>query len=53
MDYVIVISNDDDEEEEEEEEEEEIPTPTVESRVFVVGRKRVYSLIDESDSGEE
>ena len=30
--------------------EEEIPTPTVESRVLVVGRKRIYSLIDESES---
>jgi hypothetical protein len=47
-DDVIVISSDD-----EYDEEEQIPMPTVESRVVVVGRKRVYSLIDESESDEE
>ncbi|GKA88842.1 hypothetical protein Tco_0810654 [Tanacetum coccineum] len=33
------------------EEEEEIPTPTVTPQV--IGRKRVYSLVDESDTDEE
>ena len=47
-DDVIVISSDD-----EDDEEEQIPTPTVESQVVVVGRKIVYSLIDESKSDEE
>ncbi|GKA03770.1 ribonuclease H-like domain-containing protein [Tanacetum coccineum] len=43
-DVYIVISND---------EEEDIPTPTVETQVQVICRKRVYSLVDESESDEE
>ncbi|GJR26070.1 hypothetical protein Tco_1102302 [Tanacetum coccineum] len=41
---VIVISSDD---------EPEMPTKTVATQVPVLGRKRVFSLIDESDSEEE
>ncbi|GKC65451.1 hypothetical protein Tco_1098049 [Tanacetum coccineum] len=44
MTLYIVISND---------EEEDIPTPTVETQVQVICRKRVYSLVDESESDEE
>ncbi|GJT69608.1 hypothetical protein Tco_1028894 [Tanacetum coccineum] len=45
---LIRFSSDD-----EDDEEQEMPTPTLETPVIVLGRKRVYRLIDESDNGEE
>ena len=47
-DDVIVISSDD-----EDDEEEPISSSTVASQVFVPGRKRVYCLVDESETNED
>ncbi|GJS06160.1 hypothetical protein Tco_0362956 [Tanacetum coccineum] len=48
QDDVIVISSND-----EYDEEEDIPTQTIKTQVQVIGRKRVYCLVDESESDEE
>ncbi|GJZ74136.1 hypothetical protein Tco_0638282 [Tanacetum coccineum] len=47
-DDVIVISSND-----EYDKEEDIPTQTIKTQVQVIGRKRVYCLVDESESDEE
>ncbi|GKB53668.1 hypothetical protein Tco_0904421 [Tanacetum coccineum] len=46
IDDVIIISDDD-------EDDEDMPMPTVENQVVVFRWKRIYSLIDESESDED